>query len=518
MLQVENRMRKSAQIVAFAVVFAGLGASAAVGEKGFKNLFFDDQRLFMRENLRREMGHPEPIAAYQDPDYDTPLMSGQVFKCDDGKFRMVYMVLVDGKVDYQGNVVGADANGPKVRRNVAIALAESDDGVRFRPAKPHLVSDPSWDLGELACVVEDKKAPPAERYKALGCTKFLDDEFRHANYIMVSPDLVHWKKWGDVTWHEVGTEPITSCFWNPSQQAWTLLTRPQCGERRVGWSLTKDFKAYTPPQFCMQCDPEDEPLAELYGALGFEYDGWYVALPLLYGNQPQKTWWKGAEGTMIPHLAYSLNGTNFQRVFHEPFIDGSDEALSALTGRTCPMVWPACARRDADGSLLIYAVCDGFDHGRFFQGRRESWIVTYRLREDGFVKLVTENGNQVSRVCTRENLWRGGELTVNLSCRGMATVAVLVPNNADSRKANAMRCVAAGYSHNDCKPFVGDSTHWTPTWAGGGLDKFKGKSLTFEIRFWNGEIYSISGDMTPMMYVQARQWDLFKADPYRAGW
>ena len=66
--------------------------------------------------------------------------------------------------------------------------------------------------------------------------------------------------------------------------------------------------------------------------------------------------------------------------------------------------------------------------------------------------------------------------------------------------------------------FFGDSTHWTPTWAGGGLDKFKGRSLTFEIRFWNGEIYSISGNMTPMMYVQARQWDLFKTDPYRAGW
>ena len=493
-----------------------LAASAKVGEKGFKNLFFDDQRIFLRENLKRVMGHPEPIAAYQDPVYDTPLCSGWTFRCDDGKYRMAYMVLKDTHVDQSGNVVGADAPKAKLKRVAALALAVSDDAVNWKPNAPHVVSDDTWDLGEIACVVEDTRRERSadERYLALCCTKFIDSEFRHANYLMASPDLVHWRKIPNgVTWHDVGTEPITSCFWNPSQRAYTLLTRPQCGERRVGWSLTKDFRTFTPPQFCMQCGPEDEPMAELYGALGFEYDGWYVALPFLYGNQQLDRQWKGGQGNMVPYLAYSLNGLNYQRVFHEPFFRPSDPKLVALTGRVCPMLWPASTLRDKDGSLLIYAVADGFDHGRFFQARRESWITTWRLREDGFVKLVSENPDNFSRLCTRPNIWRDGELEVNLKCRGIATVMVLEKLNEN----NQFRTVP-GFHHHDCENFVGDSTRWTPKWKKRTLSELKGKNVAFEVKFWDGELYSISGDMTPVMYVQQEQYLRLGKDPFRPGW
>ena len=77
--------------------------------------------------------------------------------------------------------------------------------------------------------------------------------------------------------------------------------------------------------------------------------------------------------------------------------------------------------------------------------------------------------------------------------------------------------VRAGFTHNDCEPFVGDSTHWTPRWKGGGVDQFKGRNLVFEVRFQNGEIYSISGNTTPMMFVQARQWERFRKDRRSAG-
>jgi len=76
-------------------------ANTFANGRRFKHLFFDDQRLFVRENLRRELGRPVPVAKYQDPCYDTPLCLSRVFVCPDGKYRMMFVQtqLLDRGVD-----------------------------------------------------------------------------------------------------------------------------------------------------------------------------------------------------------------------------------------------------------------------------------------------------------------------------------------------------------------------------------------------------------------------------------
>mgnify|MGYP003314519110 CR=1 FL=1 len=222
---------------------------------------------------------------------------------------------------------------------------------------------------------------------------------------------------------------------------------------------------------------------------------------------------KGRMGTMTPQLAYSMNGLNFQRVFHRPFLCGNDPSLVALTGTKCPMVWPGSVRRDADGSLVLHTVCCGFDHGGFYRANRDTWIVAWRLREDGFVRLVSEDPSKDSVIGTRDTLWRGGELRVNLACRGQATVAVFAPT-----KPGGLLAPVPGYGHADCEPFTGDSTRWTPTWRGGSLEAFKGRRIAFELRFRDGEAYSLAGNMTPMMWVQVQQYEEACVDPTRPGW
>lgn len=486
----------------------------------FKHLFFDDQRLYARENVRRELGRPEAIAKFQDPDYDHALCLSEVFKCADGKYRMLYQPYVMRKTLSRGNAVGGNPETVPTHRRAALGLAVSEDGISFRPDTPHIVSD-DWgeigssdegDFAEVAAVVEDPKAPANERYKLFGVTNEMEFRDGRGNFVMASGDLKNWHRLEGAFWHNVGTEPITSCFWNESQNAFTLLLRPQAGERRFGWSLTKDFHTFTKPQFTMQCDPEDEPLAEVYGAIGFAYDGWYLAMPLLFGGHKSEMRGKGRMGTIIPHLAYSVNGLSFQRVFHKPFLDGNDPSLVALTGKPCPMIWPGSVRKADDGSVLITSVCCGFDHGRFYRANRDTWIITWRLREDGFVGLASEDPSRDSVIGTRDTLWRSGDLKVNLACRGKATVAVYAP-----AKGGLLQPVA-GYDHADCAVFTGDSTHWKPTWRGGSLEKFRGRRIAFELRFRDGEVYSISGDMTPMMWVQVQQYEEACIDPIRPGW
>ncbi len=490
----------------------------------FKYLFFDDQRLFVRENLERRYGHPELIedAVWQDPWLDTSLSGTFVFRRPDGKYHMIYHGIADDPDYVSIENIACSTGLAGVRRHAFLAAAVSDDGIHFtprltgnescggKPPFPHSVSAADWDLGELGCIVEDPAAPPEERYKALMVTAFKENEGRHCDYMKVSGDLIHWRDFPDGVWHKTGTEPIVSCFYNKVYDTFTIICRPDCGERRVGYSETKDFRSFSDPSHCLQVDSLDRPLDELYGMPAFEYDGWYIGFPLLYGGQPQKLWWKGAEGTMHCELAYSLNGRNFQRSLREPFLAGWDAETVETCGKVNPILWPSSILRREDGSILIYATAQEGDHGTLIKGRRISSLHVYRLRQDGFIRLVSKR-DLIARVATRENLWHGSELSVNLKCAGPATVAVYT--------AGADRVIPLpGFGHEDCAAFTGDATAWQPVWKGGPLAAHAGKSLVFELRFSGGEVYSLSGDCTPMMYVQARKYEHFGTLPGRKGW
>lgn len=489
----------------------------------FKYLFFDDQRLFVRENLERKYGKPELIedAVYRDPWVDTSLSGTFVFRMPDGGYRMIYQGFAESGEERIENVAHSARHG--VKRRAYVVAAQSEDGIHFTPVRtgkescaepprfPHSVSDSTWDLGELGCVVEDPAAPPEERYKALMVTAFKEEEFRHRDYMKVSGDLVHWRDFPAGNWHKVGTEPIVSCFYNHVYDCFSIICRPDCGERRVGYSETKDFRSFSDPLHCLQVDSLDRPLDELYGMPAFEYDGWYIGFPYLYGGQPQKLWWKGAEGTMHCELAYSLNGRHFQRSLRTPFLCGWDEDSVTKLGRVNPILWPNSILRRNDGSILIYAAAQGSDHGGLVKESGKAAILIYRLREDGFIRLVSQR-DLTARLATRENLWLGGELSVNLRCAGPATVAVYRADEANGTEP------VPGFGHSDCAPFSGDAVRWIPAWKGGGLAGFTGQSLVFELRFTGGEVYSLSGNCIPMMFVEARKQERFGTVPDRRGW
>ena len=63
-----------------------------------------------------------------------------------------------------------------------------------------------------------------------------------------------------------------------------------------------------------------------------------------------------------------------------------------------------------------------------------------------------------------------------------------------------------GFGHGDCVPFSGDSTDWTPVFAGGrNIDELKGRTLVFELRVRGGSVYSISGNGELMFNVAAER-------------
>ena len=150
-----------------------------------KILFFDDEKCFVRENLKRSLGKAEliPDSVYQDGISTTALNTGWVFPWGDG-FRLLYVGRCEDELCH-------------------LFCAESRDGIHFTPEdvtavfeKPDAVA--KNDLmnlkpgQEIADILEDPQADASQRYKML-FTDLHTEEMYVYDRLLVSSDLLHWR-------------------------------------------------------------------------------------------------------------------------------------------------------------------------------------------------------------------------------------------------------------------------------------------------------------------------------------
>ncbi len=464
----------------------------------YKYLFFDDRRLCGRKNVIRQYGKPTLVERYSDGVSGCDRAPVCVFKTDDGKYRMLYF----GKCKFG---------------YACLFVATSDDGIHFSPEnisdkvgyegrnEPHEILRLSPG-DEIGAIIDDPYGKKEERYKMLYC-RLEKENVRFVDEVYVSPDLLHWKKLEGVDWNKNGTEPITSAFYNYKRSCYTIISRPLWGTREVGIIETKDFRTFSPYVHALNADSLDGPIEEFYGLPAFEYDGYFIGYPLIYGNLNYTYGYKFDHGTIIPQLAYSYNGIHWQRSLREPFIDGFSTEYTQKTGFEAKLIWPGTTLKNENDDIIIYAAVSNEEHGpKTFSNPEVGEINIFSLRKDGFIKLKSENPNEESAVLTRENIWHGGPLKVNIKAAS-ATVAVYETVGTDENGNDCdLGVVVPGFSHEDCEVLSGDNTDWEPKFKGGSLDRFIGKTIRFEIKFTDGELYSLSGDMTPIMNMEAFQY------------
>ncbi len=459
----------------------------------YKYLFFDDDRLNRRLHTKREYGVPQlqTDAIYTDGSATTPWPGPWVMELDDGTYRMLYQGLSAGQKDK------------------CLYCARSADGIHFEPedvsalvkekqSAPYVIMTlPGAD--EVGRIVEDKINDPKERYKML-YTSVDWDNSRIQNRLFVSPDLMNWEEVPNVSWG-VGGEPLVGAFYNEKKQCFTLLIRPLWMKRMVGIVETKDWRTYTPYELCMRADSIDEPLAEIYGMPSYAYEGRYIGMPHIYNGFQHDLNTKCDGGSVKVQLSYSWDGCHWQRSLREPFIGGLLPDRTAVEGLEAHVIYACDMIQAKDGSHLIYAEASSLEHGPCFHADPKELVgktYIYRLRKDGFIRLVSDSETEDAVIATRENLWNGGDLHINLKAK-KATVAVYVPDETYTMNTDGFCKVEEGMDYDDCIPFTGDTTDWVPQFSSGKtLDDLKGETLTFEIRFSDGELYSISGDMVPL--------------------
>lgn len=456
-----------------------------------KQLFFDDKLLFGRDNLVRRYGKPEMVSAYSDGITSTDFGTGWVFPLADGKFRMLYY------------------GHSKAYSGKKLFAAESFDGINFTPERfdeaanktyPHEIMniEPGW---EIADVFEDKYCKnPEQRYKMLVAVHVFD-EIRMSDKIFTSGDLLNWTIMEGVSWGN-DTEPMACVFYNKHKKVYTIIERPFWGVRCAGYKETADWENFTEYRYCVNVDSLDEKLSEIYGMFAFEYDGMYIGLPHLYRGLKSEFNAKYKNGIIDTELAYSYDGRYWQRSIREPFISGMgcDEPYY--------LTWITSMRKGGDGKVYFYGSVSEQEHGPAFHNPQNAKIVTYSMREDGFISLVTEKPKETSSIITREKLWEGGELHLNLKAK-RATVGVFVTDDSELVEGNLLGFARPieGYTHEDCIPLSGDLTDWVPKFKDGRkIDELSGKTLVFELRLEEGEVFSLSGDYIDLFNTQAARY------------
>ena len=462
-----------------------------------KQLFFDDNGLFVIDNLKREYGKIEVAATYSDPACSADLCTGHVFKLDSGKYRMLYFA---HSKQYKGQKLFA---------------AISDNGIDFAPED--LFADKTFkneimDVGkaEVAYIFEDPKGKDTpERYKML-IARLDIAALEVADELWTSPDLINWKQLDGISWGN-GAEPLAGVFYNEKRDVYTILERPFWGVRRVGYKETADWRSFTEYRECLNVDALDERRAEIYGMFAHPYEGMYIGIPHMYRGLGNELNAKYKNGSIDTQLAYSYDGRFWRRSLRKPFISGLDNQEYHNL-----MTWVTDMKRLDDGNIYFYGSASECEHGHVFSLPSDSGkIMIYKMRLDGFLPLITEDASREAVVATREKIWIGGELHLNIKAK-RATVAVYSSSQDEAVFGNALghTRLLEGFSHEDCVPFSGDSTHWMPTYKSGKrLDEYKGATLVFEIKFEDGELYSISGDYIDAFNTEAVRYRKFGVLP-----
>ncbi|MCF7853964.1 MAG: hypothetical protein K9N51_04130 [Candidatus Pacebacteria bacterium] len=452
-------------------------------------LFFDDQRLSQRDNMKRRIGNPVRLeeSVFRDPEYETQWAYPSVFfDADSGTWRMTYL--------------GFPPPGSSHKR-VAL-LAESNDRMHWR--RRDTVADidlpdrqamnqvlPLKEFGEWPACYVDPYAPAEERIK--GLVVFHTSKNFLESRLWVSPDGLHWTRKEGVEWQRRGPDPGVHVFWNDVRRSYCITTRADWSDRRISIFETKDWEYFTEPELVMQADALDEPLTEPYGMPVIPYYGYYIGLlwlfhcvPYIPGSSPHKF----MDGHVDCQLAYSLNGWHWQRTLRDPFIPNG-----APGDPDAGAVYPSSCVIAEDGDIDLYASACTCQHGRIPQGSGS--IAAYRLRRDGWVYLESRAG--VGLVGTRSVFWEGGELEINVACPdGEARVQITQPDGTPIE----------GFVFADCIPCSEDAYKWMPQWREDRcMNELKNCCLRIEIQLNNGRLYAIRGDFLPLVAGQVWRYE-----------
>ncbi|MCU6795980.1 hypothetical protein OB236_28055 [Paenibacillus sp. WQ 127069] len=441
-------------------------------------LFLDDWQLSSITNMDRKVGKPKWIRegtlvdGLTEGTWNFPLV---VYEPDLQLWKAVYC----GAVDFEP----VRANKNRFLRNQILLYAESSDGVH-------------WVKKD----VSDQASFPGKRYAANqvfgldehcdGAPVFYDlherDPERRWKYffashrkqfLAVSPDAIHWKVEA-IPLDEVTLDSPITCFYNDVKGTYVLSRRVHNGDRRIALFETMDFRTFTQPEIVIHPEPHDPPLVQFYGMPVYKYEHLFMGLLWMFHTNPGEIEYHKDFGPIDCSLAYSMDGRHFFRALHEPFIPRNERGEHGGGS-----IYTSTMLQAPDGHLRFYS---GGSKAEHFQDQNldDAALLLHELRKDGFFYL--ESHAMIGRVMTRCVDFGGNGLNLNVRAPyGRIRVQL---SEAQGKPHD-------GFAFDDCVPFCGDTTAYSPVWKSGRLPSaLHGIRTHIEVEVTSGELYAIRGD------------------------
>ena len=399
--------------------------------------------------------------------------------------------------------------------------AESEDGVHWRPmdaadvdpggqklAPNHLLTVPNANCGgvyidPVAADGRPFKLYPIQRGGAVADRARLDPDSPFHEFVKgkgaknwmaegvvaASADGLHWEMVDDASWGAPGwhPDPPPGCFYSDHLQKHVMVTRPGWGDRRLAMLTSDDALHWDDLQFLMQPDPTDPPGVQFYGMPVVPYECAYVGFLYLarFDNASRLARFNQLWGYVDCQLAYSFDGSHWQRGLREPFIPVNEPGAPGSG-----VVYPTCMIEAGD-ELRIYSASTRDLHHQYaatqFNPKGNippTAILLHTLRKDGFMYLASK-GNWATFI-TKPIVFLKPELTVNvLAPHGEAVFQL---TDLESRPLE-------GFTFDNCLALRECDELAAPIrWQGRSLEEVTNRVLRLEAKFRNARIHAFRGE------------------------
>ena len=360
---------------------------------------------------------------------------------------------------------------------------------------------------------------PKRRYKCFGLERKPD----YAIYVSFSSDGLHWtQKQGPVltSANDPGLNDRPNLMHDRVLRRYVGLTKREMINPfgRGDWgmihraraaSVSYDFETWSDPILALHPDDQDPPDFQIYGLVGFNYEGFYLGLMDVYWSRERGP----RERTLDTQLALSRDGLTWWRAGdRQTFMplgpEGSWDRFVVAPNNSPPI-------RRGEELWIFYR--GGAERHRAGptppHRRREPWLApghpkdlplpkgvpssgmgVAKLRVDGFVSI--DAGPRPGRLLTRPLLFEGQELHVNVdaglgSLRAELYEARRVPAYSNSPSWGwAIGEPLEGFSLQDCRPLEEDTTDDVLRWKGGDLAAFTGRPIVVRFQLVQASLFS----------------------------